>query len=195
MLKHLNLKGKDLELLKKAEEAIAETVVHRNPFITESGIWPFVVVGPDDKGMSVIRTGSAEQAKIQASPLYIATLGGDYLPDSDGVPIEELAEGDFPEELAGLTVSNITPLRPLSITSKKAGPPMPEALDEVLDFYMDNRTAIIETPSEAYWALSVLKYLDESDRFFPDPVLENFYSKIGQNATRYKNSSGSRFSH
>ena len=193
-MKHINLKAEEREIIKKAEQAIAETIVHRQPFITESGIWPFVVIGPDDNGMSVIRVGSAEQSKIQASPLYIATLGGDYIPDSDGVPIEELTDGDIPEEMAGLSVFNVTPLRPLSISLKKAGPPLPDGLDEVLDIYKDDRTAIIETPSESYWALSVFKYLDESDRFFPDPVLENFYSKIGAQASRQKNISGSRYS-
>ena len=51
--------------------------------------------------------------------------------------------------------------------------------DEIIEFYKGNDSAVIETPDEAYWALSVLKYLDEIDRLFPGPVLADFYSKLG----------------
>jgi len=194
-MKHIGLKATDKDLLRKVEQVTEETVIHRKPFTMKQGVWPFVVFGPDSEGLSVIRVGNAEQAKIKTASLYIATLGGDHIPESEGVPIEELAGDDFPEELAGLKVFNISPLRPLTITTKKMGPPIRDAVSEILDFYSDKSTAIIETPDESYWALSVLKYLDESDRFFPDPMLEDFYSRIGQSAIKNRNIQGSNFKH
>ncbi|MDH5541617.1 MAG: hypothetical protein OEY64_01500 [Nitrospinota bacterium] len=194
-MKHIGLKASDRELLKKVEQVTEETVVHRRPFLVKHGVWPFVVFGPDTAGLSVIRVGAAEQAKIKTASVYIATVGGDHIPDSESVPIEELAGSDIPEELAGLKVFSISPLRPLSITTKKGGPPIRDAASEILDFYTDKSTAIIETPDESYWALSVLKYLDDADRFFPDPMLEDFYSRIGQSALRTRNAEGNNYRH
>ena len=180
-MKRVSLRHSDRKKMEKAQEVLEGTIVHRHPFTIEDGIWHFVVVGPHANGMSSVRTGTAEQARIQAAPLYIATLGGPHIADADGVPIEEFAGGDLPEELAGLKIFHLSPLRPLEITTRRQGPPMNEAVAEALERYKGNETAIIETPDEAYWALSVLKYLDESDLFFPDPVLTRFYSRIGHN--------------
>ncbi|TBR20840.1 MAG: hypothetical protein EPO63_09300 [Candidatus Nitrosotenuis sp.] len=167
--------------MEKAQEVLEGTIVHRRPFHVEEGIWHFVVVGPHANGASVIRAGTAEQARIQAAPIYIATLGGPHIPDTGGIPIEEFASGDLPGELAGLKIFHLSPLRPLSVTSRRQGPSMDEAVAETLERFKGVETAVIETPDEAYWALSVLKYLDESDLFFPDPVLTRFYSRIGFN--------------
>ncbi len=168
--------------MEKAQEVLEGTIIHRRPFNVRDGIWHFVVVGPHANGMSSVRTGAAEQARIQAAQIYIATLGGPRIAEADGIPIEEFAGGDLPVELSGLKIFHLSPLRPLSITARRQGPPMSEAVAETLERYKGNETAIIETPDEAYWALSVLKYLDESDLFFPDPVLSRFYSRIGHNA-------------
>lgn len=186
-MRRISLKGNSPKIDKKVEKVLAETVVHRNPFIINEGVWPFVVFGPDSKGQSVIRVGTAEQMKIHTSPVYIATLGGPHIPDADGVPIEELSEDDVPEELHGLKVFHVSPMRPISVSEKKGGPPIKDALSEIRDFYKDEGTALIETPDESYWILSVLKYLDESDRFFPDQVLMDFNSRLGRSHPNQRN--------
>jgi len=181
-MKRVGLRSKNAELLKKAEQALAETVIHRRPFFINGGVWPFVVFGGDKDGNTVIRTGHAEQALVQGAPLYLATVGGAHIPDSAGIPIEELAGGDVPGELAGLMVFQLSPMRPLTIaskTSKRGSANMNDAASEILELHRGNNAAIIETPDEAFWALSVLKYLDETDRFFPDPVVADFYSRLG----------------
>jgi len=171
---------KDKRLMKKIETVLSETVVHRKQFRVQDGVWPFVVFGPDSEGNTIIRAGSAEQSRIQKMPVYIATIGGNHVPDYEGVPIEELASGDIPEDLAGMRVFHLSPMRPLSINSKTTGPRANKDMtDEILEFYKGNDSAVIETPDEAYWALSVIKYLDESDRIFPSPALADFYSRLG----------------
>ena len=184
-MKRVTLRSKNGELLKKVEKALAETVIHRRPRYVSNGAWPFVVFGPDKGANAVIRTGNAQQSLIHSTPVYLATVGGDHIPDSQGIPIEELAAGDVPEELVGLKVFQLSPMRPLTIISKRIGPPIKSAVQEILELHKENDTAIIETPDEAFWTLSVLKYLDESDRFFPDPVLENFYSRLGHTSINH----------
>lgn len=179
-MKNTKFRHHNRRLLEKIDEVITDTVIHKRPFSVHSGVWHFVVVGPDAKGTTAIRTGTAEQARIRQAPVYIATLAGPHIADEGGVAIEDLAGGDIPPELAGLKIHDISPLRPLSITARRSGPPLSAAIDEVLDFYRGNETAVIETPDEAYWALSVLKYLEEADHIFPDPVLSRFYSRLGR---------------
>lgn len=173
------MRSKTGELHDKIRKIMDETVVHKRPVRVREGVWPFVVFGPGEDGNAVVRVGKAEQMRIHAAPVYIATLGGPHISESDGIPIEEIASGDVPEELKGMQLYHMSPMRPLSVNSKRDWPPAKNAADEIMDFYKGNDTAIIETPEEAYWVLSVLKYLDESDRFFPDPVISNFYSRLG----------------
>lgn len=178
-MKNTKFKHHNRLMLDKIDKVVAETIIHKRPFSMDYGVWHFVVLGPDGNGKTAIRTGSAEQARIRQAPVYIATLGGPHIAEGEGMPIEELAGGDVPEELAGLKVFNLSPLRPLSVTAQRAGPPLEKALDEVMELYQGNETAIIETPDQAYWALSVLKYLDESDRIFPDPLMTRFFGHPG----------------
>lgn len=176
----LEFRLKDKRFLKKLEQVLAETVVHRRLFRMLDGVWPFVVFGPDGKGNTVVRDGSAEQYRIQKMPVYIATVGGAHVPDSQGVPIEELASGDLPAEMEGLKIFHLAPVRPLEVTTKKVIPGVGKNVTgELLDFYGGTDSAIIETPDESYWAISVIKYLDENDRVFPSPLLSEFYSRLG----------------
>jgi hypothetical protein len=176
----LEFRLKDKRFLKKLEQTLSETVVHRRLFRVQDGVWPFVVFGPDSHGNTVVRGGKAEQSRIHRLPVYIATLGGPHVPDSEGVPIEELASGDLPPELEGMKIFHLTPLRPLEVSNKRTIARADGGVaEEIMDFYKGNDVALIETPDEAYWALSVLKYLDENDRNFPSPVLADFYSKLG----------------
>jgi len=178
-MKHIGFRSGDRKALAKVERVLAETVIHRRQMHVSDGVWPFVVFGPDADGNAVIRTGSAEQMRIHAAPVYIATLGGPHIPDSESVPVDEIAAGDVPEELKDMKLVHISPLRPLAVTSKKRGASMKEAVNEVMDMYKGNDIAVIETPDESYWVLSVLKYLDETDRFFPDPVVSMFNERLG----------------
>ncbi len=188
-MKRLQLGLKNAKLEKKVEQVLNETVIHKKPFVFEQGRWPFVVFGAGSKNSSVIRTGYAQQTVIRKAPIYIATLAGNHIPDSEGMPIEELVGDDIPKEIAGLKVFHLNPMRPLTITAKKTGPAPKNARSEITDIYKDdNSTAIIETPDEAYWSLSLLKYLDEIDKFSMDPVMDNFYSRLGQHASTRKNS-------
>jgi hypothetical protein len=41
-----------------------------------------------------------------------------------------------------------------------------------MEEFQDKNIAVIETPDESYWSLSVLKYLKECDQFFPDALTE-----------------------
>jgi hypothetical protein len=176
----MKIKLNDKKSLKKIERVIHETVVHRRQFRMQLGVWPFVVFGPRPDGLTVVRAGSAEQSMIQRLPVYIATLG-DHVPDHDGVPIEEIVEGEVPAELSGLKVFNLTPLRPLNVTSKReTSATGQDAIAEIMELYKGNDTAVIETPDESFWALSVLKYLDESDTVFPSPIMSDFQSRLGR---------------
>lgn len=192
-MKHFSIRSQNRETQKKAERVLAETVIHRRQMKVTDGVWPFVVFGPGTDGGTVVRVGQAEQMRIHRAPVYIATLGGPHLPELEGIPVEEIADGDVPDEIKGMKIYDVSPMRPLTISSKYNGPPAKEAADELIDFYKGNDTAIIETPEEEYWVLSVLKYLDENDRFFPDKVLSNFYSRLGHAGSF--GSSGSSFLH
>ena len=193
-MKHFSIRAQTEEMHKKIMEVLSETLIHRRPKKIIEGIWPFVVFGPGKDGNAVVRVGKAEQARIHSAPVYIATLNGPHISDSDGIPIEEVAGDDLPEELRGMSLCQMSPMRPLSVTSKHIGPPAKEAVDEILELYKGNDTAVIETPDESHWVLSVLKYLDESDRFFPDPVVSNFYSRLGHSRL-HGSDSGSSYLH
>jgi len=188
LMKHFSIRSQTEKMHNKIIEVLSETVIHRRPKKIIEGIWPFVVFGPGEEGISVVRVGKAEQTRIHTAPVYIATLNGPHISESDGIPIEEVAGDDVPEELKGMCLSQMSPMRPLSVTSKHNGPPAKEAVDEILELYKGNDTAVIETPEESHWVLSVLKYLDESDRFFPDPVVSDFYSRLGHSRPHGHNS-------
>jgi len=179
-MRRYGLENDDKKLLAKIEETINETVIHKHPFRMSMGRWPFVVFGASSKESSIIRVGLAEQTIIKKAPLYIATLGGDHVPDSEGVPVEELAGEDVPEDIIGMKIFRLNPIRPISISQKKKGSSTKAVIDELLETYTDEDVAIIETPNEAYWVLSVLKYLEETDKFSGDPLMERFYSMAGR---------------
>jgi len=178
-MKHFSIRSQTEKMQNKIIEVISETVIHRRQKKIIEGIWPFVVFGPGEDGSTVVRVGKAEQMRIHTAPVYIATLSGPHISESDGIPIDEIAGDEVPEELKGMSLCQMSPMRPLLVTSERNGPPVEEAVDEILELYKGNDIAVIETPQERYWVLSVLKYLDESDRFFPDPVVSNFYSRLG----------------
>ncbi len=168
----MQLRPKDKETLDKIREIIEGTKILKTQDDLIYGRWDFVVVGPSSRTSSIIREGYAEQAQIYQSPVYLATLGNPSGRDEGvGISIEELIAG-VPEEFAGMEVLQIDPLRPFSINSEKKGPSLKKALKETLNDYEDKNIAVIQTPDEKYWGISVLEYLNDFDRSFPDQVTE-----------------------
>ena len=157
---------------RKVKEVFEQTRILKRQLELELGRWSFVVFGPQGNESTIIREGCAVHLRVDNALVYIAAVGN---PDDIGVrgmPIEEFAQGDIPPELKGLEIYHIDPLRPLKIFEKRKGPPFPEATEVILEEYRDKNIAVIETPDESYWSLSVLKYLKECDQYFPDSLTE-----------------------
>jgi len=110
--------------------------------------------------------------RVETALVYVASVGNPDEVGAGGMPIEEFAQGDVPSELQGLEIYQIDPLRPLKILDKRQGPPPSEAAEAVMEEFRDKNVAVIESPDESFWSLSVLKYLQECDRFFPDSLTE-----------------------
>ena len=133
----------------------------------------FVVFGPSTKSNeAVLRVGVAEQAVIQDAGIYVASIGDPQAVGHHGmISIEELTAGDVSEDLIGLEVYHVSPLRPISVVEKRAGESLDKMRDAVLEEFSSRNTAIIETPDEEAWSVSALKYLNECDELMPDPLI------------------------
>ncbi|MFC1817193.1 hypothetical protein ACFL0M_14950 [Thermodesulfobacteriota bacterium] len=172
----IELHPKDEKMLIKIENIAKETNIIQRQLELTFGHWDFVVFGPNEKKM-VIREGNAHQMRILNEPTYTLSVTdpsnysgkayGNIIP----IPLEEFIAGDIPDELKGLDVLNIDPLRPLSINLEKTVP-LSKGERLVKDEYTDKNIAIIQTPDEQYWPISVLKYLNECDQFFPSLLNE-----------------------
>ena len=168
----IELQPKNAKMLKKIKKVVEETNIVQRQLELTSGHWDFVVFGPGKNNL-VIREGYAQQVRILDAATYVVSVAGhgDYSGQAYGnmtpIPIEELVANDIPEELKGLDVLNVDPLRPLSISLKKTVP-LSKGEKLLQDNYSDKNIAIIQTPEEKYWAISVFKYLNECDQFFPD---------------------------
>ena len=109
---------------------------------------------------------------IQIAAVYMAAVGDPRLIGQPGmVTLEELAGGDLSEDLYGLEVYNLSPLRPISVVEKREGSDLDRMRDLALKEFSDRNVTVIETPDEEAWSLAVLKYLDEPDEIFPDPLI------------------------
>jgi len=137
------------------------------------GQWDFVVVGPSDQKKAIIREGYAQQAKILDSSLYTATLINPFRGNEGtrGIPIEELIT-EIPEDMKGMEVLQVDPVRPFFIRSQKTAPTLKQAVKLVTKAYEKQNIAIIQSPDEKYWGISIIKYLHDFDRSFPDPVTQ-----------------------
>jgi len=168
------------KLWKKVEETIEKTVIHQRQMELVPNRWDFAVFGPSADGKkAVLRVGVAEQSLIHKAPTYIATVGDpDRVGTSGMISIEELAGGDVSDELKGLEVYHVSPLRPISINRKVEAESIGKMRDEVLEELEGRNVAIIETPDETAWSVSVLRYLNECDEMFPDPVMSIIRSKM-----------------
>ena len=169
---HFELRAEDRVIHEKVEDIIRHTKVLKRQLDLEVGRWSFVVFGPHDDGHTIVREGCALHLRIESGLVYVAAMGDPEVLGVGGMPIEEFAQGDIPPELKGLEIYHIDPVRPLTIFDKRKGPPASEAAETILDEYQDKNIAVIETPHEQYWSVSVLKYLRECDQFFPDALTE-----------------------
>ncbi len=176
----IKLRAKDHVVFDKITEAYEKTEIVRIQRELAAGRWDFVVFGKSDKNQTVFREGFAEHASIKRAPIYIASLAQSGLTDVNGIPIEEFIEEDIPEKYQGLEIIQVDPLRPLTIIKKgthsgKKGP------DKILEEYEETNIAIIRSPHETDWMISVMKYLNECDQNFPDPVQQAFSGRSSKN--------------
>jgi hypothetical protein len=167
------LKAKDQKVIEVIQEAYENTVIVQRQKSITYGRWDFVVFGETDKDTTILRVGYAEQAVIQRAPVYIASLAQPGLTDLNGIPIEEFITEDVPEEYQGLEIIQVDPLRPLSIQEKKSLPAISESADQICKEYEDQNIAVIQAPRENDWMIAVMRYLNECDKSFPDPVQES----------------------
>ncbi len=191
------LRAKDQKVIDAIQEAYEKSeIIQRQKSITY-GRWDFVVFAEAAKNETILREGYAEHAVIQRAPLYIASLAQPGLTDLNGVPIEEFITEDVPEEYQGLEIIQVDPVRPLTIQEKKNLPAVADSRDKICREYEDQNIAVIQAPREKDWMIGVMKYINECDSAFPDPVQASlsqarnqgslFSSGGGRGSTDYMN--------
>jgi len=183
----VSLRASEEKVRRKVERTLEGTIVHQRQSELALGRWDFAVFGPSPEGKgAVLRVGAAEQMIIQQAGVYVVSLGA---PESVGHPgmmsIEELSGGDVSEELRGLEVYHVAPLRPMNVSDKQAGPSLERMREKVFDRFGDTNIAIIETPDERAWIVSALKYLHECDELLPDPVLSTIRKRMSDTTIRF----------
>ena len=166
------IKAHHRETYKVVEEVFAQTRILRRQMELELGRWSFVVFGRHPQEGTIVREGCAVHLRVENGLLYLAAVGNPDDVGLRGMPIEEFAHGDIPDELRDLEIYQVDPVRPLKIFEKKTIPFSERVEDDILERFAEKNIAVIETPDEKYWSLSVLKYLWECDRFFPDVLTE-----------------------
>ena len=176
----IKLRAKDQVIFDKLTEAYEKTEIIQRQRELSAGRWDFVVFGESGKNQTVLREGFAEHASIKRAPIYIASLSQSGLTDVNGIPIEEFIEEDIPEKYKGLEIIQVDPLRPLTIIKKETYYGKKGA-DKIFSEYEDVNIAIIRTPHETDWMISVMKYLNDCDQNFPDAVQQAFLSQSSKN--------------
>ncbi len=164
------LKAKDKKAIEKITQAFEKTEILQRQSQLTYGRWDFAVFGPAGADATVLRVGHAEHAAIQRAPLYVASLSRPGWMDISGVPIEEFVTEVVPEEYQGLEVIQVDPIRPLTIHRKETLPSLSQAEDKICREFEDANIALIRAPQESDWMISVMRYLNECDRAFPDRV-------------------------
>ena len=175
------LKAKDLKTHEKLKKAVKDTVIIQAQRNMSYGHWDFVVFGALDKDKTILRVGFAEYSMIKRMPLYIASLGESGVSGMQGVPIDEFIADDIPEEYQGLQIYQVEPVRPLTITLKKSLDSIGRVADKICKEYETQNIAIIHTPAESDWVISVMRYLHECDQYFPDQVQQAFRKSASKN--------------
>ncbi|MCH8312792.1 MAG: hypothetical protein IID17_07395 [Nitrospinae bacterium] len=168
------LRAKNKKVIEAIHEAYEKTVIVQRQTSITYGRWDFVVFGGTDEDKTILRVGYAEHAVIQRAPLYIASLAQPGLMDLSGIPIEEFITEDVPEEYQGLEIIQVDPVRPLMIQEKKSLPAIAKSADKICREYEDQNIAVIQAPRDNDWMIGVMKYLNECDKAFPDPIQQSF---------------------
>ena len=108
---------------------------------------------------------------FRRAPLYVASLSRTRLDGPfRGIPIEEFISEEVPKTYQGLEVIQVDPIRPLTIsTENKPCRRLPQAEDTIRREFEQENIALIRTPHESDWMISVMRYLNECDRAFPGP--------------------------
>lgn len=179
----IKLRAKDQVTYDKITEAYEKTEIVQRQVRLTSGRWDFVVFGYSEKNQIVFREGFAEHTSIKRAPIYIASLAQSGLTDVNGIPIEEFVEEDIPEKYQGLEIIQVDPLRPLSVV-KKDNYSGKKGADKICREYESENIAVIRSPHESDWMISVMKYLNECDQNFPDPVQQIFSGRVGNSPDR-----------
>ncbi len=175
------LRTKDANVIEAVQQAYEQSVILQRQESITLGRWDFVVFAEAGKDETVVRVGYAEHAVIQRAPLYIASLAQPGMMDLNGIPIEEFISEDVPEEYQGLEIIQVDPVRPLTIQEKKSLPAIGQSTDKICAEYEDQNIAVIQAPRENDWMIAVMKYLNECDNAFPDPVQESLaQAKLNQ---------------
>jgi hypothetical protein len=169
---NFTLRAESNETYRKVLEVFERSRILKRELELALGRWSFVVFGPQGDQHTIVREGCAVHLQVHDTLLYVAALGHPELIGARGIPIAEFAQGDIPPELRDLEIYQIDPLRPLMVFEKRKGPLPSEAADKILEEYHDRNIAVIETPDQSYWSVSVLKYLHECDVYFPDALTE-----------------------
>lgn len=169
------LKAKDFKTYEILRKAVDDTVIIQKQRDLAYGRWDFVVFGELNKNETVLRVGFAEYSMIQQVPVYIASLGEPGLANMRGVPIEEFIADDIPDEYHGLQIYQVEPVRPLTVSLKKSLGSLGQVADKICKEYETQNIAIIQTPRDKDWMISVMSYLHQCDQHFPDRVQQVFY--------------------
>ena len=169
----IKFRAKDKVIYDKITEAYEKTQIVQRQRELAAGRWDFVVFGPSDKNQTIYREGFAEHASIKRAPIYIASLAQSGLTDVNGIPVEDFIEDDIPEKYHGLEIIQVDPLRPLTII-KKENCSGKNSEEKIFVGYEETNIAIIRSPHETDWVISVMRYLNECDQNFPDAVQQAF---------------------
>lgn len=188
----ISLRAQEERARRKVAETIEGTVIHQRQGELTYGRWDFAVFGPAARGRkAALRVGAAEQMMIQRAAVYLAAVGD---PEQVGGPgmmtIEELSGGDIPDELAGLEMYHVAPLRPIEIIRNEKAESLDHLRDMVFAEFGGRNIAIIETPDEAAWSVSVLRYLHETDELLSDPVMTRLRHHLRDTSLRFAPPSG-----
>ncbi|MBI4666498.1 MAG: hypothetical protein HY751_08830 [Nitrospinae bacterium] len=180
MKRNIKVKARRDSAEKKLVQVIEGTIIHQRQRELSPGRWDMAVFGPSRDGKeAVLRVCVAEHMLIQKAPAYLAAVGDPEMVGYSGMmPIEELAGGDLPEDLMGLDIYHMAPLRPLNIIERRVAPGLAAMRDMAMEEFGGKNIAIIETPDEAAWSLSAIKYLNELDEAFPDPLMSAIRSTM-----------------
>ena len=174
LMPQFKFKVRNKKALQRLNQAFEETQILQRQQSLIHGRWDFVVFGPVSKSETILRVGFAEHATIHRAPAYIASLAEPGWTNLSGVPIEEFMPDEVPQEYQGLEIIQVDPLRPLVITEKRTLGTGSRVIDRIRREFEEQNIALIHSPHETDWVISVVKYLNECDKAFPDKIQEDF---------------------